>query len=1437
MKVDSLEIQIKSEASQALQALDKLDTKLTSVVGKMTRLNGIIGGVGMRSNITQTKNMMDALGRSFVSAASNIQSSMKTINSACSNTSAVSNLKKMTGAINKASNQVQKAQNNAQQAVQQGFTPITPKQPPQPTQGQAPILPDNVKTQWEELDKIISVTKSKMVEFREATQGLKISVKTDQLKEVERQLKETENQYNKLVALMNAAAKENPNFANTQEGKEAQANLDALLQKYKDLMNIQEQLSRIGGGGYNLNFSAINQSADELKAKLSSALSVIMRFASALGSLSVRVASVALPITLVRRSLSGLTNALGGALKSVTRMYKMLRLMVLRTALRSVIKGIGDGFNGLARQSDEFNASISLLWNSMRQLGNSIAAAVSPLINALAPALNYIIQLCIKAVNAINQLLSALTGRSTWIKAGGLADSYAKSLDKASGSAKKLNKQLASFDELNNITTNDSSGGGGGASGGKFDEEPIEDRWKKLAERLKKAWDLGDFYDLGHDLGMALLNALQNIPWDRIKALARKIGKSLATFINGFIESENDFGTLGWWLGHTLAEAINTGFEFLNQFIKSLHWDSVGKFIAEFFNGVLESIDWDLIKETFENGAEGMAEAINNFIATFRWDNISDTFSEAINILFKSMDTFVSKVKWNQLGRNIGNQIMKTIEKIEWEDIGHTLGSILQAAVTFLVSLVDELDFGEVVKAFKNTLIGFFKALHWGEIGKIVVYGLEAFFAYEAINLLKGGLFKFAGLVKLTLSNAIADAIAKMGVASISAAIAGVIGAALVVGVGMAIANAQYQERLAELNETLTNAFKKENAMPSSNMGQAIASQIDKVGASIDTITRHADNIATVDDNILAIGDDIQIVSTRMDEAVTVSEEDVEKLKGLFQDLVDAAKLKFGELEQAVQGAIGKGGILHDYYESKGVDTQNAIKDMLGVDDATAARIEEINEKLQNLTPQDPKYGEYRQQLLELTSAIRDTDQVTEELYTTLNSNDVDISDIVGKHGVDNLKKSLDEIGTSFDNTKKKLGELKTSQEQSYQTLINNALSLGDEESAKHFEELMNMLPDAIEYSEGKTISAIATYTDNIQKELISDLDDVITDAGKKWDEMSTLERITSGSSSKGMYQENQVKMYKKEYVEPVSQAIEEAMSQLGIDGAGWATDAMDKIMDALVSYDLGDFAESGFTSAISQSYEEDIQEIVDNIGTANSDIVTSIQTVSDKYGLTMDTVVADNTAMSKSVDNFASTVSDKSVVVSDALDTVTLGTNDTRESILKVDTEGVKALTHFGEESSKSLENVNTSFADISKNVDNFVSRMKSLDGQTFTFNITTNVTKNGANGGGSAQGYATGGYPKSGELFYARENGLPEMVGQIGSRTAVANNGQIVEGITAGVAQANAQNNALLREQNDLLRQILEKDNGINAQTLFKSVQGSARSYRRRTGNDAFA
>lgn len=79
-----------------------------------------------------------------------------------------------------------------------------------------------------------------------------------------------------------------------------------------------------------------------------------------------------------------------------------------------------------------------------------------------------------------------------------------------------------------------------------------------------------------------------------------------------------------------------------------------------------------------------------------------------------------------------------------------------------------------------------------------------------------------------------------------------------------------------------------------------------------------------------------------------------------------------------------------------------------------------------------------------------------------------------------------------------------------------------------------------------------------------------------------------------------------------------------------------------------------------------------------------------------------------------------------------------------------------------------------------------------------------------------ATGGFPEMGQLFIANEAG-PELVGQMGGRTAVANNAQIIQGIAVGVADANEN----LERQNEEIIRLLRQ---LNAKELRAEITPSA-------------
>lgn len=104
---------------------------------------------------------------------------------------------------------------------------------------------------------------------------------------------------------------------------------------------------------------------------------------------------------------------------------------------------------------------------------------------------------------------------------------------------------------------------------------------------------------------------------------------------------------------------------------------------------------------------------------------------------------------------------------------------------------------------------------------------------------------------------------------------------------------------------------------------------------------------------------------------------------------------------------------------------------------------------------------------------------------------------------------------------------------------------------------------------------------------------------------------------------------------------------------------------------------------------------------------------------------------------------------------------------------------------------------------VNNIRSAFRGLAGLSFSFT-------GGMWGGGFNVNFpafaAEGGIFGMGEMFIAREAG-PELVGRIGNKTGVANNDQIIQGIAGGVAAGQEQQTSLLRQQNAILMQLLNK------------------------------
>lgn len=171
------------------------------------------------------------------------------------------------------------------------------------------------------------------------------------------------------------------------------------------------------------------------------------------------------------------------------RVMRTFKFMLVRKAITAIIKSINEAMKSLARFDEEtghrFNQSMSLLVSDFKYLGASIVGAFAPLINAVVPYIDALIEKMVEGINIANEFFAALTGADKYTIARKVMTDYAESTDEAAEAQNNFNKQLASFDKLNVLRT-DSKQGKATKATVEWDEKEVSASAKKVADRFKK---------------------------------------------------------------------------------------------------------------------------------------------------------------------------------------------------------------------------------------------------------------------------------------------------------------------------------------------------------------------------------------------------------------------------------------------------------------------------------------------------------------------------------------------------------------------------------------------------------------------------------------------------------------------------------------------------------------------------------------------------------------------------------------------------------------------------------------------------------------------------------------------------------------------------------------------------------------------------------------
>lgn len=229
-----------------------------------------------------------------------------------------------------------------------------------------------------------------------------------------------------------------------------------------------------------------------------------------------------------KKSLSDISKRSNKAHKSLTGVHKLLRRIsdsiqffliyrVLSSVFQTITKSIQEGTANLYQYSKaidgRFANSLDRLSTSFLYLKNAIGAATAPIINYFTPAIEQAVDRLADMANRLAEIFAALTGQKTFKKAIKYQKEYAKA---ANETAKANRNALASFDEINNITSNM----GGSATAG--------DDYSKMFEVA----DVGTGIDVNSEEYKQLSIIFDNLrnSWENLKGTAQALGKVLAPF-------------------------------------------------------------------------------------------------------------------------------------------------------------------------------------------------------------------------------------------------------------------------------------------------------------------------------------------------------------------------------------------------------------------------------------------------------------------------------------------------------------------------------------------------------------------------------------------------------------------------------------------------------------------------------------------------------------------------------------------------------------------------------------------------------------------------------------------------------------------------------------------------------------------------------------------
>lgn len=461
----------------------------------------------------------------------------------------------------------------------------------------------------------------------------------------------------------------------------------------------------------NKQYQGLSKEATKLEEQIISLNSKLNQTKQEYGQIAGQIQEISSKQSAWGRAVEKVKSTLKSSDNSVSKMQETFKQFPnitnkINTKVTQITKGLKQGLGHILRYagalfslqtiysalSGSANAWLSSQNAAAQQLNANIEYMKYSMGSALAPVIEFVINLVYQLMKAIQSLVYAFSGVNIF------ANASAKAYSSMANSAKEANKetkQLAGVhSDINNIQSNDSSSGGeSGSVAPSFDLSQIDsnmtswiDKWKekleKFFEPFKNAWE---------NEGMQTVNSAQNA-FEKIKETIGSMGTSFSeVWQNGTgqktIETvlsifQKIFDTIGEIAG-AWEEAWNTDNKG-TELIQAM-WDALNN-LLELIDKIIEKVkefaSSPIVQEYFQNAIEmvtnlwktlsGILEFLTGvFTGDWEkaWNGLKDFVSGIFGLIWnviKEKLLMIQAVITNALNtvKNIWNSIWEGIKNI-----------------------------------------------------------------------------------------------------------------------------------------------------------------------------------------------------------------------------------------------------------------------------------------------------------------------------------------------------------------------------------------------------------------------------------------------------------------------------------------------------------------------------------------------------------------------------------------------------------------------------------------------------------------------------------------------------------------------------------------------------------------------------------------------------